>query len=156
MAQTRKGIPEGFHSVAPYLIVKDAASAIEFYKKAFGAIELFRWADPNGVIRHGEIRIGDTPIMLVDEPKEFPEMRSIQTLGSSPIHLHFYVEDADATIKQAIAAGAQQLMPPETKSDGERRGGILDPFGFTWWIATQVEDISREALQKRLATPVRE
>jgi PhnB protein len=141
-------VPESFHTVTPYLTVKGAARAIEFYEKAFGAKEIFRWADPDGSIRHAEVVIGDSPVMITDEAPEFG-MRSPQSLGGSPVHVFLYVEDADAVFDRAIAAGATELMPVEDSSDGDRRGGVTDPFGHVWYIATHIEDISREELQKR-------
>ena len=141
-------IPEGFHTVTPYVTVAGAADAIEFYKRAFGATELFRWADPDGRIRHAEVVIGDSPVMLTDEAPEFG-MAGPGSLGGSPVHMFLYVEDADATFDRAIAAGATELMPVEDSSDGDRRGGVTDPFGHVWYIGTHVEDISREELQKR-------
>jgi PhnB protein len=141
-------IPEGFHTVTPYMTIKDAASAIEFYKEAFGATEIFRWADPEGRVRHAEVVIGDSPIMLTDEAPEFG-MAGPQSLGGSPVHVFLYVEDVDEVFGRAIAAGATELMPVEDSEDGDRRGGVTDPFGHVWYIATHVEDISREELQKR-------
>ena len=141
-------VPEGFHTVTPYVTVKGAADAIEFYKRAFGAREIFRWSDPDGRIRHAEVVIGDSPIMLTDEAPEFG-MSGPQTPGSSPVHIFLYVEDADAVFDRAVAAGATELMPVEDSGDGDRRGGVTDPFGHVWYVATHVEDISREDLQKR-------
>ncbi len=141
-------VPEGFHTVTPYVTVKGAASAIEFYERAFGAEEIFRWADPDGTIRHAEVVIGDSPIMLTDEAPDFG-MAGPEALGGSPVHMFLYVEDADALFERAIAAGATELMPLEDSSDGDRRGGVTDPFGHVWYIATHVEGISREELQKR-------
>jgi len=141
-------IPEGFHTVTPYLTVRGAAAAIGFYEEAFGAREIFRWADPDGRIRHAEVVIGDSPVMLTDESPEFG-MSGPQSLGGSPVHMFLYVEDADAVFDRAISAGATELMPVEESSDGDRRGGVTDPFGHVWYIGTHVEDISREELQKR-------
>jgi PhnB protein len=141
-------IPEGFHTVTPYMTIKDASDAIEFYKEAFGAREIFRWADPDGRVRHAEVVIGDSPIMLTDEAPEFG-MTGPQSLGGSPVHVFLYVEDADAVFERAIAAGATELMPVEDSEDGDRRGGVMDPFGHVWYIGTHIEDISREELQKR-------
>ncbi len=141
-------IPEGFHTVTPYVTIKGAAKAIEFYKEAFGATEIFRWADPDGSIRHAEVVIGSSPVMLTDEAPEFG-MAGPQSLGGSPVHMFLYVEDVDAVFSRAIAAGATELMPVEDSEDGDRRGGVTDPFGHVWYIATHIEDISREELQKR-------
>lgn len=141
-------VPEGFHTVTPYVTVKGAADAIEFYKEAFGAEEIFRWADPDGGIRHAEVVIGDSPVMLTDEAPEFG-MGGPQSFGGSPVHMFLYVEDVDAVFARAIAAGATELMPVEDSQDGDRRGGVTDPFGHVWYVATHIEDISREDLQKR-------
>jgi PhnB protein len=148
MDGTVNPIPEGFHTVTPYLTVRGAAAAIGFYEEAFGAREIFRWADPDGRIRHAEVVIGDSPIMLTDEAPEFG-MRGPQSLGGSPVHIFLYVDDADAVFDRAISAGATELMPVEDSSDGDRRGGVTDPFGHVWYIGTHLEDISREELQKR-------
>jgi PhnB protein len=139
-------IPDGFHTVTPYVTVKGAADAIGFYEEAFGAKEIFRWSDPDGRIRHAEVVIGDSPVMLTDEAPEFG-MSGPQSLGGSPVHMFLYVEDA--VFDRAISAGATELMPVEDSSDGDRRGGVTDPFGHVWYIGTHVEDISREDLQKR-------
>ena len=141
-------VPEEFHTVTPYMTINGASGAIEFYKEAFGATEIFRWADPDGSIRHAEIVIDDSPLMLTDEAPEFG-MAGPRSFGGSPVHMFLYVEDVDATFGRAIAAGATELMPVEDSSDGDRRGGVTDPFGHVWYIATHIEDISRKELQKR-------
>ena len=150
MANPVKPIPDGYHSVTPYLIVKGAAEAIEFYKKAFGATELFRMPQPDGRIGHAEIKIGDSPIMLADE---FPEMKylSAQTLGGTPVSILLYVPDVDSVFNQAITAGAQQQRPVEDKFYGDRGGSLVDPFGHVWHIATHTEDVSPEEMEKRAA-----
>ena len=148
MASKVNPIPEGYHSVTPYLIVKGAADAIEFYKKAFGATELFRMDQPDGRIGHAEIKIGDSAIMLADE---FPELghKSPPTLGGSPVSLLIYVEDVDAVFAQAIASGATEERPVEDKFYGDRGGSLIDPFGHIWHIATHIEDLSPEQMQER-------
>jgi PhnB protein len=145
-----KPIPEGYHSVTPYLIVKGAAKAIEFYKQAFGATELGRMTAPDGKIGHAEIQIGDSRVMLADE---FPEMdsRGPESLGSTPVMIHLYVEDVDAVAKQATAAGARELRPVKDQFYGDRSGMFADPFGHQWNIATHVEDLSAEEIGKRAA-----
>ncbi len=145
-----KPIPEGYHSVTPYLIVKDAASAIEFYKRAFGATEMFRMAQPDGKIGHAELRIGDSPVMLADEA---PEMRAVspQSLGGTPVTIHLYVEDVDAVVRRALEAGAQLTRPVADQFYGDRNGGVADPFGHVWWISTHKEDLSPEELRRRAA-----
>jgi PhnB protein len=148
MASKVNPIPEGYHSVTPYLIVKGAADAIEFYKKAFGAAELFRMGQPDGRIGHAEIKIGDSAIMLADE---FPELghTSPKTLGGSPVSLLIYVEDVDTVFAQAIASGATEDRPVEDKFYGDRGGSLVDPFGHIWHIATHIEDLSPEQMQER-------
>lgn len=127
--------PEGFQTITPYLMLKGAAKAIEFYQRAFGAIELSRQADPDGTIRHAEIKIGDSPVMVVDECPEFPEMRGVQTFGGSPMNMFLYVDDADAWQNRAVAAGAKVIMELQDKPYG-RSGGVKDPFGLDWWITS--------------------
>ena len=148
MASKVNPIPEGYHSVTPYLIIKGAAEAIEFYKKAFGAMELFRMGQPDGRIGHAEIKIGDSAIMLADE---FPELghKSPKSLGGSPVSLMIYVEDVDAVFAQAIASGAAEERPVEDKFYGDRGGSLVDPFGHIWHIATHIEDLSPEQMQER-------
>jgi PhnB protein len=150
MTSKPKPIPDGYHTATPYLIVKDAARAIEFYKKAFGATELVRMAQPDGKIGHAEIKIGDSPIMLADE---FPEMgaRSPQSLGGSPVSILLYVENVDAVFSQAVAAGAKVQRPVKDQFYGDRTGGVEDPFGHLWYIATHMEDVSPDEMRKRAA-----
>ncbi len=145
-----KPIPDGYHTATPYLVVQNAASAIEFYKKAFGAEELMRLASPDGKIGHAEIKIGDSPIMLADE---FPEMgyRGPQALGGSPVSIMLYVEDVDARFNQAIAAGAKVKRPVKDEFYGDRAGNLEDPFGHVWTIATHKEDVSPEEIERRFA-----
>lgn len=144
-------VPKGLHTVTPYLIIRNAARAIEFYKKAFGATEVMRFADPrSGKIGHAEIKIGDSSVMLADE---YPEMqyRSPQSLGGSSVLMQLYVEDVDALFKQAVAAGAKVLRPVADQFYGDRSGSVTDPFGHLWNIATHKEDLSDEELLKRSA-----
>ena len=150
-----KPIPDGYHSVTPYLILDDAARALEFYKKAFGAVELLRMPGPNGKIGHAEIRIGDSPIMLADEA---PAMgaRSARTIGGSPISLMVYVENVDAMVAQAIAAGGKLVRPVADQFYGDRTGGIDDPFGYHWYLATHVEDVPPDELERRAAKAMAE
>jgi PhnB protein len=132
----------------PYLIIRDAASAIEFYKNAFGAIEFVRLADPEGKVMHAEIRIGDSQIMLADE---FPDMgyRSPTDLGGSPVSVLLYVEDVDQLFTSATNAGATSTRPVQDQFDGDRRGTLTDPFGHIWLVATRKEEVSPDELQKR-------
>ena len=144
-------VPEGFHTLTPYMTIKGAANAIEFYKRAFGAVETFRWADPDGRVRHAEVVIGDSPVMITDESPDHG-MAGPLSFGGSPVHMFLYVEDVDDVFETAIAAGATELMPVEDSEDGDRSGGVTDPFGHVWYIGTHIEDISREELQKRYDT----
>ncbi len=143
-----KPIPEGYHSVTPYLIIKGAADAIEFYKKAFGATELFRFPTPDGKIGHAEIKIGDSPIMLADEVTEMG-YKSPQTLGGSPVSLGIYVEDVDTIFNQAVTAGASIREALQDKFYGDRIGTLVDPFGHVWHVATHKEDVSPEEMERR-------
>jgi PhnB protein len=150
MANKPKPIPDGYHSATPYLIVNDASTAIEFYKKAFGATELLRMPKPNGKIGHAEIKIGDSPIMLADEAPEIGA-RSPQSLHGTPVSIVLYVDDVDATFTKAVDAGAKVQRPVTNQFYGDRMGGIEDPFGHMWHIATHVEDVSPEEMKKRAA-----
>ncbi|HET9533289.1 MAG TPA: VOC family protein [Blastocatellia bacterium] len=143
-------IPEGYRSITLYLCVNGAANALEFYKNAFGATELMRMQDPSGKIGHAEIKIGDSRVMLADE---FPEMgfRSPQSLGGSCVTIHLYVEDVDATVSQAVSAGAKLVKPVEDQFYGDRAGSLEDPFGHSWYVATHKEDVSPEEIEKRVA-----
>jgi PhnB protein len=144
-----KPIPDGYHTLTPYLIVQGAASALDYYKKAFGARELVRMPGPGGKVMHAEIRIGDSTIMLADE---FPEMgaRSPQTLGGSAVGLMLYVEDVDASFDRAVAAGGKVQRPVKDQFYGDRSGTLADPFGHVWTISTHKEDVSPEEMRKRM------
>jgi PhnB protein len=148
MSSNLKPISDGYHSVTPYLIVKGAAEAIDFYKRAFGASELFRMDAPGGKIGHAEIKIGDSPIMLADE---FPEMgaTSPTTLGGTPVGIMLYVENVDVLNERAIAAGAKVLKPLADQFYGDRSATLSDPYGHQWTIATHKEDVSPEEMQRR-------
>ncbi len=142
--------PDGYHSVTPYLIVNGAASALDFYKKAFGATEVMRMTQPDGKVGHAEIRIGDSVVMMADE---FPErgIRSPESYGGSPISLMVYVDDVDLLFPQAIAAGGKELSPVSDQFYGDRSGILQDPFGHTWSIATHKEDLTPEQIQQRIS-----
>lgn len=144
-----KPIPEGYHSVTPYLCCKDAAAAIEFYKEAFGATEVMRMGD-QGKVGHAEIQIGDSRIMLADE---FPELGflSPKTVGGSSVMIHVYVEDVDTTANRAVTAGAKVTRPIADQFYGDRGGQLEDPFGHKWYVATHKEDLSPEEIGKRAA-----
>jgi len=148
-------IPERYGSVTPYLILSDAARALEFYKKAFGAIEEMRMDMPGGKIGHAEIRLGNSIIMLADECPEM-DARSPQTVGGSPVIIHLYVEDVDAVVARAIKNGAKSLQPVEDKFYGDRSGCIADPFGHIWNISTHKEDLTPEETKKRAASAMAE
>jgi PhnB protein len=145
-----KPIPESYHSVTPYLSIKGAAAAIEYYKDVFGATELFRMPGPDGKIGHAEIKIGNSPIMLADE---YPEMEFVspQTLGGTPIGLMIYVDDVDTMFKRAISAGAKEVKPLQDQFYGDRSGTLKDPFGHVWTVATHIEDIAPEEMERRAA-----
>jgi len=150
MANTVKAIPEGFEGATPYLSIKGAAAAIEFYKKAFGATETMRMAGPDGRIGHAEIKIGKANIMLADEHPEIGFL-SPSTLGGSPVAIHIYVENIDALAAQAEAAGAKVLRAVSDQFYGDRTGQFQDPFGHVWHFATHIEDVSPDEMQKRAA-----
>lgn len=150
MTSKVKPIPEGFHGATPHLCVRDAASAIEFYSKAFGATELFRLTDPSGKIGHAEVRIGKALLMLADENPEYGN-RSPESLGGSPVNISLYVEDVDEVARRAVAAGAKLLIPVADQFYGDRSGRLEDPFGHVWIISTHKEDVSPEEVQKRFA-----
>jgi len=139
-------IPAGMTSITPHLVCKDAAEAIEFYCQAFGAEELGRLAGPDGRLMHAMLRIGDAALMLVDE---YPEQGALGplTLKGSPVTIHLYVADADATVARALAAGARLTMPVAEMFWGDRYGCLEDPFGHQWSVATHVRDVSPQALQ---------
>ena len=146
MAAQVKKIPDGYHSATPYLVVGDAARAIDFYKQAFGATELVRMDGPGGKIGHAELKIGDSMIMLSDE---MMGNRSPQTLGGSPVSIFLYVEDVDSVFTRAVDAGAKSDALPADMFWGDRYGKLTDPFGHTWAIATHIEDVAPEEMQTR-------
>lgn len=145
-----KPIPDGYHSVTPYLIVKGAARALDFYVRAFGAVELMRMPQEDGRIGHAEIRIGDSRVMLADE---FPEIgaRSPESIGGSPVTIMLYVDDVDATVARAVSAGAKLTRPVADQFYGDRSGAVTDPFGHVWFVATHVEDVAPEEMERRRA-----
>ena len=144
-----KPIPAGYHTATPYLIVSDAAKAIDFYKRGLGATEIMRIPDPKGRIGHAEIKMGDSVIMLADE---HPEMgyKSPTSIGGTPVSIYLYVDDVDRLFKQAISAGAKELRPVKDQFYGDRSGTLADPFGHVWSIGTHKEDVSMEELTRRL------
>lgn len=141
-----KPIPDGYHSVQPYLIVKGAADAIEFYKKAFGAKERLRMAKGDRV-QHAEIEIGDSCVMLADEHPEIGAY-SPEHYGGSPVSLMVYVDDCDAVYAQALAAGGKSEREPEDQFYGDRMAGVVDPFGYKWFLGTHIKDVSKVELEQ--------
>jgi PhnB protein len=141
-----KAIPDGMHTITPHLVCAGAADAIAFYIKAFNAVEELRMPGPDGRLMHAMLRIGDSPLMLVDE---YPEMgaRGPQSIGGSPVTIHLMVEDVDATVAQAVAAGAKVTMPVADMFWGDRYGVLQDPFGHSWSVATHKQDLSPEQIK---------
>jgi|SRR5579883_227972 len=147
MPGTVKPIPEGFHALTPYLVVHDAAQAIEFYKRAFDATEKVRMDGPQGKIVHAELQIGDSRLMLSDEVQQ---NKSPQSMGGTTSGVFLYVKDVDATFQKAVGAGAKATMPPSDMFWGDRFGQLTDPFGHSWSIATHKEDVAPEEMKKRM------
>jgi PhnB protein len=143
-----KPIPDGYHAVTPYLMIKGASRAIDFYKKVFGATEIMRFPGPNGTVGHAELKIGDSVIMLADEQQNY---RSPEAFGGSPVSLMLYVPDVDKTFNQAITDGAKEVRAVQDQFYGDRSGNLVDPFGHVWTIATHKEDVSVEEAQRRMA-----
>ncbi|ODU25872.1 MAG: glyoxalase [Thiobacillus sp. SCN 62-729] len=143
-------IPNGMHTITPHLVCRGAADAIAFYGKAFGAVELARLPGPEGKLMHAMVRIGDSNLMLVDE---FPDCGSLgpQSGQGSPVTIHLYVTDVDATVERAVAAGAKVTMPVDDMFWGDRYGRIADPFGHQWSIATHIRDLSPQEIQAAVA-----
>ena len=141
-------IPAGYGAVTPYLSVRGAAQAIEFYKKAFGAKEIMRMSGPDGKLGHAEIRIGDSRVMLSDE-YEAMAFLGPQSRGGTTVHIHLYVRDVDATVARATAAGAKVVRPVQDQFYGDRTGSIEDPFGHVWHVATHKEDLSMAEMKRR-------
>jgi PhnB protein len=135
-----KPIPDGFHSITPYMVVQGANKLIDFLKQAFGATEGHRTSQPDGTIMHAQLKIGDSPLMLGEAGPQWKPM---------PCSIYLYVKDTDATYKQAIAAGGKSLMAPADQFYGDRNAGVTDPSGNQWWIATHIEDVSDEEMKKR-------
>lgn len=149
-------IPKGFNSITPYLIVKDGAQAIDYYKQVFGATELFRMDQPNGKVGHAELQIGDSRIMLADEnPAMGQGHTSPATAGTCPVSLYLYLPDVDRVFERAVAAGAKILKPVENQFYGDRSGFLQDPFGHLWSLATHVEDVSPKEVEERAKKAMR-
>jgi PhnB protein len=150
MSKKVSPIPEGYNSITPYLIIKGAAQAIEYYKKVFGATEVIRMDQPDGKVGHAELKIGDSRIMLADEnPSLGQGHASATSIGASPVSLYLYIPDVDRVVERAAAAGAKILKPVQDQFYGDRSGFIQDPFGHLWGVATHVEDVAPEELEER-------
>lgn len=143
-------IPKGYHAVTPYLSIKGAARAIEFYRKAFGAKELMRMPGPRGRIGHAELQIGDSRVMLADEHPELGFLGP-RARGGATVHFTLYVKDVDTVVERAVAAGAKLKSPIEDKFYGDRMGSLEDPFGHLWHVATHVEDLTPAQMKRRAA-----
>jgi PhnB protein len=145
-----KPIPDKYHSITPYLYVKGAPAAIEFYKNVFGATEIVAMPGPNGRIMHAELRLGDSIVMLADEDPSRGIM-SPHTIGGYSVGLLLYTENVDAVVQKALEHGAKRLHPVKDQFYGDRSGSLLDPFGHMWTVATHIEDVTPEEMQKRMA-----
>lgn len=148
MAKTTSPIPQGYHTITPYLICRRASEALTFYEKALGAKVLFKMDQPDGRIGHAELQIGSSRLMLADE---FPErnIRGPESIGGSPVMLHLYVEDVDSFFARAIEAGGKVERPVTDQFYGDRSGGFRDPFGHSWYVATHKEDVPPEEMERR-------
>jgi PhnB protein len=155
MADKVQPIPEGYRSITPYMTIKGAAKAIEFYKKAFGADVIRLLDSPDGKVMHAELKIGDSVLMLADE---FPEMdsRSPESVGGTPIQLHFYTENVDEVVDRAVAAGAEVKRPVQNQFYGDRSASLKDPFGHIWYIATHIEDVPEDEIRRRAQACMKE
>jgi len=143
-------VAPGFHSVTPYLAVRDAVAAVEFYQRAFGAELVLKLTMPDGRYAHAEIRIGDSHLMMAEENPEWGNQSPL-ALGGSPVSFMVYVPDADAAFARALAAGCTQVRPVENQFYGDRTGTLKDPYGYTWSLGTHLEDVSEAEGQKRMA-----
>ncbi len=148
MIYKSKKIPDGYHTVTPYLVITNAGRAIDFYKKAFGAVEGSRLLTPDGKVMHAELTIGDSPIMMCDENPDWNSLSPL-TIGGTSVSIVLYVEDVDRVVNSAVAAGATLLMPVADQFWGDRMGTVADPFGHKWSIATHIEDVSPEEIGRR-------
>lgn len=145
-----KPVPDGYHNVTPYLFVRGAGGAIDFYKKVFGATEIMRLSGPIGQVMHAELKIGDSIVMLADENPKMGAM-SPRTAGGISVSLHLYTENVDDVVQKAVDAGAKLLRPVQNQFYGDRSGTLIDPFGHMWSVSTHVEDVSAEEMKKRMA-----
>jgi uncharacterized glyoxalase superfamily protein PhnB len=148
MSDNVQPVPEGFRTITPHLCIRNAAEAIDFYARAFGAVELFRMPGPEGKLMHAEVKIGDSIVMLSDEFLEWGA-KGAQTLGGTPVSLNLYVEDCDAVFNRAVEAGATVKMPLADQFWGDRYGQVVDPYGHVWAVATHVAGVSPAAMSRR-------
>jgi PhnB protein len=149
MANKVKPIPEGYYSITPYLVIKGAAAAIDFYKEAFGAVEILRMPQPDGRVGHAELKIGNSIVMMADE---YPEMQVVgpKTLGNTSVGLLLYLDDVDKAVERAVSLGATIKKPIADQFYGDRTGTIEDPFGHKWTLAVHIEDVTPEEMQRRM------
>jgi PhnB protein len=149
MANKVKPIPEGYNSITPYLVIKGAAAAIDFYKEAFGAVEILRMPQPDGRVGHAELKIGNSIVMMADE---YPEMQVVgpKTLGNTSVGLLLYLDDVDKALERAVSLGATIKKPIADQFYGDRTGTIEDPFGHKWTLAVHIEDVTPEEMQRRM------
>lgn len=143
-------IPKGYNAVTPYLAIQGAAAAIDFYKKAFGALELMRMPGPAGKLGHVEIRVGDSKIMLADESEQM-NFLGPRARGGTPVHIHLYVKDVDATVAKAVALGATMMREAQDMFYGDRTASIEDPFGHFWHVSTHIRDVTLKEMQRAAA-----
>ena len=148
MTKQVKPVPEGYHSVTPYLVVQDAARALDFYQRVFGAKEIVRMNNPQGRVGHAEIRIGDSILMLAEETPN-SGVRSPQSVNGSTVSIFVYLEDVDSVFNKALSAGAQEVQRPADMFWGDRYGRLTDPFGHSWSLATHIEDVTPEEIGRR-------
>ena len=149
MTATVEAKPQGYHTVTPYMAVRDCVAAIDFYRRAFGAEKAMQLTMPDGTIAHAEIRIGDSTLMMSEENKEWGN-KSPATLGGSPMFLMIYVPDVDTAFKKAIAAGATEMQAVKDQFYGDRSGTLKDPFGYQWTLSTHIEEVSQDEAQRRM------
>ena len=150
MGNKVKPVPDGYHNVTPYLSIKGAAAAIDFYKRAFGAIEVMRMPQPDGRVGHAELKFGDSYVMLSDE---FPELQVVgpKTVGNTTVGILLYVDDVDKTVERAVALGATIKKPVQDQFYGDRNATLEDPFGHKWTVAVHIEDVTPEQMKERMA-----
>jgi len=150
MGNKVKPVPDGYHNVTPYLSMKGAAAAIDFYKRAFGAIEVMRMPQPDGRVGHAELKFGDSYVMLSDE---FPELQVVgpKTVGNTTVGILLYVDDVDKTVERAVALGATIKKPVQDQFYGDRNATLEDPFGHKWTVAVHIEDVTPEQMKERMA-----